>query len=426
MTELTYKHGVPQYTLEHFEKDFADRHLLHGVIAKWAKETPDKIAIIDAEDGREYTYAEFDRTTTALALRLVEMGFGKGDFLATSLPFLPEHIFLEYACFKIGTIHAPLDLRLKGPEVIRSLGLIKAKGFAFLGKTPIADFSALGQAVQQNCDYVEHFIQFSPPDECIDGAISAFTIAGEAKALGEAVMKDPEHPTLKKFVELTSQVGENDGAQVIYTTGSTGFPKPALLTHRNITCQNLGLAGAFGMDHDPRMLVNLPPSHVGGQAEQLMTPFFHGGTAVVLHIFDAEKSLKAIQEFKVDSFGQIPALFAMQWRLPNYNDYDRSSLKFALYGGQQVSRQFLENLAAMCPRFGTGLGLTEMAGFVTYTPLDGTVDDIVAGIGFDMPMTPLSIRKPMKEDGSAGDELPRRRAGRNLFFRPAGFCFLCE
>lgn len=422
MPELTYRNGVPQYTLEHFETDFADRHLLHGVIAKWAKETPDHPAIRVADTNKDYTYAEFDRISTALAMKLLNMGFAKGDFLATSLPFLAEHIFLEYACFKIGVIHAPLDLRLKAPEVIRSLEMIQAKGFAFLGKTPVADFGALGQAIMQNCPFVETFIQFAAPDQTIDGAVSAFTVAAQAQAEAEAAMADPANaPVLKAFMEATAAVTETDGCQVIYTTGSTGFPKPALLTHRNITAQNMCLGGAFGMTDDPRMLVNLPPSHVGGQAEQLMTPFFWGGTCVVLHIFDPEKSLQAIQNYQVDCFGQIPALFAMEWRLPNYADFDRSSLRFALYGGQQVSRQFLEQLSQMAPKFGTGLGLSETAGFVTYSPLDGTVDDILAGVGYDMPITPLSIRQPMTPDGAAGDELPDGEVGEICFSGPQIF-----
>jgi fatty-acyl-CoA synthase len=422
MTDVTYRNGVPQYTLEHYEKDYADRHLLHGIIAKWAKEKPDRNALEVVDTGKNYTYQEFDQITTALAMKLIKLGFKKGDFLATSLPFLAEHIFLEYACFKTGVIHTPLDLRLKGPEVIRSLGLIQAKGFAFLGKTPLADFSELGKAVQASCPFVDTFIQFSPPGETIDGALSALVIAEEAKEEALAALADPANsPGLKAYLEATAAVTENDGCQVIYTTGSTGFPKPALLTHRNITAQNMCLGAGFGMDKDPRMLVNLPPSHVGGQAEQFMTPLFYGGTAVVMHIFDPEKSLKAIQDYKVNSFGQIPALFAMQWRLPNYKDFDLSSLRFALYGGQQVSREFLVQLSQMAPKFGTGLGLSETAGFVTYSPLDGTVDDILAGVGYDMPITPLSIRKPMKEDGSAGEELPDGEVGEICFSGPQIF-----
>jgi len=422
MLPVDHRHGVAQYTWQHYEHDFSDRHLLHGIIAKWARERPNDIAIIEVDTGREFTYAEFDRTVSALAMKLWRLGFRPGDFFATSLPLLAEHIFLEYACFKIGVIHAPLDLRLKAPEVIRSLELIKARGFACLGKTPVADFSALAAAVSQHCPYVEVLVQFAPPAETIPGALSALTLAVEALQEAALVQADPAHwPELSAYLAAIENVRETDGAQVIYTTGSTGFPKPALLSHRNITVQNMCLAGGFDMVDRPRMLVNLPPSHVGCQAEQLMTTFFSGGTAVVLHLFDAEKTLAAIEKYRVECFGQIPAMFAMQWRLPNYKQYDLSSLRFALYGGQQVTRQFLEQLQTMAPQCGTGLGLSEMAGFVTYSPLGGTVDELLAGVGFDMPVTPLSIREPMRPDGTAGAELPDGQPGEICFSGPQVF-----
>jgi len=417
MAERSFLNGVPQYTLEDFEHEFADRHLLHGVVARWAEQAPDRPAIIEVDTGKEYTYQQFDRISTLLAVKLIEMGFKKGDFLATFLPLLAEHIFLEYACFKIGVIHAPLDIRLKAPDVIRSLDLIQARGFVFPGKTPRSDFSALGEAVRENCPFVEHLVQLAPPEQTLSGALSGVVLYDEAlRAMDNPVRL----PAWKSYLEATSQVGETDGAQVIYTTGSTGLPKPALLSHRNITCQNMGLGGAFGMS-EGRMLVNLPPSHVGCQAEQLMTTLFWGGTAVVLHMFDAVRTLKAIQDYRVEIFGQIPAMYAMQWRLPDYGQYDLSSLRLVLYGGQVVGRPFLEQLSRMAPNFGTGLGLTEMAGFATYTPLGRTVDEITGSVGYDMPVTPLSIRQPMNPDGTAGKELPDGQTGEICFTGPQVF-----
>jgi fatty-acyl-CoA synthase len=222
-------------------------------------------------------------------------------------------------------------------------------------------------------------------------------------------------------MQAASAVGENDGAQVIFTTGSTGYPKPALLSHRNITCQNMCLGAAFGMDPNTRMLVNLPPSHVGGQAEQLMTTLFYGGTAVLLHIFDPAKSLQAIQDYQVTVLGQIPAMFNLEWRLPDYEQYDLSSLEMAICAGQQVPRQLVEKVATMAPTYPTGLGLTECAGFCTYTPLDASVDDLVSGIGYDMPVYPLAIREPMKEDGTAGDEMADGESGHICFQGPQTF-----
>ncbi len=287
MVEFATRHGVPQLTLEHYERDFADRHLLHGLVEMWAREKPEAPAIVCASTGEELSWRRFDEATTALAMRLQAMGFARGDFFASSLPLLTEHILLEYACFKIGVVFVPLDLRLKTPEVIRSLGLVRARGFAFLGKTAAADFRELARAVQQHCLFVEHLVQLSAPEETIEGAVNGFVLAAEARALGEAVAAGAAPERLAAYREARAATAEHDGCLVIFTTGSTGYPKPALLSHRAITCQNMCIGAAFGIQEEARMLVNLPPSHVGCQTEQLMTPFFYGGTAVTLHLFDA-------------------------------------------------------------------------------------------------------------------------------------------
>ena len=158
----------------------ADRHLavsvLHDVLTKWAAAKPAATAIINHDRRQRIDWAAFDLATTALAGALLRMGFRKGDFLATSLPLLTGHIFLEYACFKIGVIHAPLDLRLKPAEVLRCLGQIRAKGFAFLSPD-------LGRAVQTHCPFVEQLIQFSPPQDTIQYARSFFDLTGDRAEL---------------------------------------------------------------------------------------------------------------------------------------------------------------------------------------------------------------------------------------------------
>lgn len=398
-------------TLEEFESEYRSRHLLHGVVSYWASRTPDALALINHDRGHEITWRAFDRATAALARQLVRLGFRKGDFMAASLPFLTGHVLLEYACFRIGVIHVPLDPRLPGAEVIRCLQAVRPRGYAFPGQTRAADFRELGRAVARQCPFVANLIQYSPPEELIEGAESYYTLAEgrEPSGLDEA------------FQEMTAAVGENDGALVIFTTGSTGTSKPALLSHRNITCQNYCLGAAFGFGRQTRLLVNLPPSHVGGQTEALMTTLFCGGTAVLLEAFDPARSLDAIARHGVTLLGQIPAMFQFEWRLADYGSRDLSSLQAAIYGGQQVTRPFLEKLAGMAPRIGTGLGLTEAAGFCTYTAPDAGVDEILESIGHPMPVYPMSIRQPMREDGSAGAELPDGETGHVCFRGPQTF-----
>ena len=390
-------------TLEQFETDYQDRHLIHAAVDYWAARKPDEPAVVNATRGTQLTWAEMQRGSMALAHELARMGFCKGDFLACSLPLLNEHILLEYACFRLGVIHAPLDLRLQPAEVLRSLSAVQAKGFAFVGKTPLADFSGLGEAVRARCNFVHHLIQFSAPEECIGGATSFGAIMARATA-----------------GPLPDDVTENDGAQVIFTTGSTGSPKPALLSHRGITCQNLCLGTAFGFGPGQRVLCNLPASHVGGQAELLLTSLFSGGTAITLEIFDPVKSLDAIEKHSVTLIGQIPAMFNMEWRTADYGRRNLSSLRAAVYGGQAVPRGFLDSMLRMAPSIATGLGLTEASGFCTYTPLTADAGVVAKSIGHAMPIYPVAIRHEMT-DGAAGAEVQRGEIGHVCFRGPQNF-----
>jgi fatty-acyl-CoA synthase len=393
---MSNPNGVPRCTLEDYEHDFAGRHLVHQALGWWAARRPHAPAIISYDRGQSIDWLALESATTGLAWELLRRGFRKGDFFAAVLPMSLEHVFLEYACCKIGVVHAPLDLRLRLPEVLRSLDILKPKGFAYLA----AD---LGAAVKSQCHGIEHFL--AQPE------------------IAEIVARAPESesPGLRAaYLDAARALGENDIAQAIFTTGSTGSPKAALLSHRNITSQNMCLGAGFGFDNE-RILLNLPASHVGGQAEVLMTSLFWGGSVVMLDVFDPAKSLDAIQKHGVTMLGQIPAMFQFEWRMSNYSSYDLSSLRKAVYGGQGVAREFLARMARMAPLIGTGLGLTETAGFCTYTPLSSAADEISAGVGFDMPAYPMSIRRDMKEDGAAGDVLPDGSVGNICFRGPQTF-----
>jgi acyl-CoA synthetase (AMP-forming)/AMP-acid ligase II len=408
---------VPQFTLDDYEKVFADRHLLHGVVAKWAKVKPEAVAMLSAEGDRAVTWSDFDRITTAMATELLRLGFAKGDYLVTLLPLTVDHVLLEYSCFKIGVIVTPLDLRMSPAEIIRALEILRPRGFASLGVKAPLDLRPLWKAIQAQCKWIQHFIAVDSGCE-IAGTLSFASIAEAAKR----TLTDADLAALAE-----KPVKEDDGALVIFTTGSTGSPKPALLSHRNITVQNMCICGVFfGGDRGTRTLVNLPASHVGGQTEAMMSTFFGGGMAILVEIFDAGRSMRAITRHRVEIMAQIPAMYNLEWMLKDYDNYDLSSLKVAAYGGHSVSLPFMDKLAAMAPVIGTGLGLTEAAGFCTY--IQANADDretilsgLGAGLGQDMPVYPCTIRQAMREDGNAGDELPSGEIGHLCFRGPQTF-----
>jgi fatty-acyl-CoA synthase len=384
------KQEIPPVTLERFETEYRDRHLLHQALDYWAARRPDGIAAANATRGTQLTWSELRLLSIAYAGELYRLGFRKGDFLAASLPLADEHILLEYACFRIGVVHAPLDLRLQPDELVRCLNLIQPKGFFFWAP-------ALREAARHGCGSIEHLVQF--PDE-----VAAFR---------QRAVSNPG--------PLPPGPSEHDGAQVIFTTGSTGSPKPALLSHRGITCQNLCLGVAFGFGPGQQVLCNLPPFHVGGQAEILLTSIFHGATAVTVETFDAAKSLDAIERYGVTLIGQIPAMFQLEWRTAGYSQRNFASLQKAVYGGQAVPRAFLDRMLEMAPQIATGLGLTEASGFCTYTALTGDSGELDGTIGQAMPAYPLTIRHPMDASGSAGAEVPDGQVGHLCFRGPQNF-----
>ncbi len=397
---------------------------LNDVIDYWAATRPDHAAMIQHEDDKTVSYKKFKSLIDFFALRLMDMGIEKGDRVATQLVLVPEHMILMYACFKIGAIIAPLDVRLTEAEVVRDVNKISPKAFFFLGNTPVRDFRKVGQAVRQGCPDVVHLIQFTPdpgPGDLLDGAL-AITDMMDKKRLIWLKIKDMATGRLKRiFQEITPRTP----CLIIYTTGTTGAPKPAVLCHENIIVQNRILARGFGTEIDRNRftcLVNLPPSHVGCVTETFMTTLFMGGTTVLLRIFDAKLTLEAIQKHRVTALGQIPTMFRMLWNLPDYDSYDLSSLEFVAYGGSSVDIGFLKRMAAMAPKFGTGIGMTENAGFGTFTPEGIPIEEMAGQVGrcFE-DLAPISIRKPMNADGTAGEALSDNEVGEICYHPPIVF-----
>jgi len=395
---------------------------LNQVIDYFAKQTPDATAMHQHEDDKKFSYKQFADYIDLFALRLLDAGLEKGDVVATQLVLIPEHVILMYACFRIGVIIAPLDLRLKPDEVVRDVNKIQPKMFFFLGNTPVVDFRKVGVAVRAGCKSVEHLIQFSPPsetDQVIDGAIGISTFLAKSRL----IFLKTKNLLTKHLEKACLQIEARTAALIIYTTGTTGAPKPALLCHENILVQNEILSRGIGeLDNKLTTMVNLPPSHVGCVTETLMTTFYRGGKAILLKIFDVGQTLEAIQRHKINLLGQIPTQYRMLWAHADYDEYDLSSLEMVIYAGSAGDLPFLKRLSEMAPNIGTGLGMTENAGFATFSRAGAKPESLVGQVGSSFPeLARVTIRQPMREDGSSGDELESGESGEICYHPPIVF-----
>ena len=370
-------------------------------------------ALVEHHTGEVVSWRSLDRAVNAFASKLLSSGFEKGDVLATSLPLIKEHVFVLLACYRIGVVVAPLDLRLRAVELRACFEKLRPKGYFFAGAPAL--LPVLREVVGA-FPGVRHWVQFQKePAGILPGAVwvREFTRDLKRRYLSSLL--------LGSVRRARRRVGRRDGCLVIFTTGSTGSPKAALLCHEGILTQNAALTIGFGLRGDDRLLVNLPPSHVGCTTELLGTALYEGITSVLLPVFDAERSLEAIARHRVTVLGQIPALFNLEWNHRRYREFNLSSVRLAIYGGQAVPRAFLDRLRQMAPEIGTGLGLTETSGFCSYTALGASAEDLAESIGYDMPLCPITIREDMRADGSAGNELAPGRTGAVCFSGPQLF-----
>ncbi|MBN2079967.1 MAG: AMP-binding protein, partial [Spirochaetes bacterium] len=149
---------------------------------------------------------------------------------------------------------------------------------------------------------------------------------------------------------------------------------------------------------------------------------YRGGTAVFLRVFDVGLTLEAIGKRRITVLGQIPTQYRMLWAHPDYRKTDFSSLVFVAYAGSSVDVEFLRKLATMAPRFGTGIGMTENAGFATFTPDGITIEEMAGQVGRAFPdLAEVTVRAPMGEDGTAGEELPLGEIGEICYHPPIVF-----
>lgn len=397
------------------KNNFDDRWklpLLPDYIMRWADITPKNDCIVFADTGRVISYREFDKLTDLYAMRLKKMGIRKGDIVVTQFLGVPEFYMLVYGCLKAGAIISPLDVKEQAHEVIRDLDKIEAKAFFCLGKTPIRDFSEVATEVQKNCPYVKHVVQWpssAEGDTIVEGAKNFNDLFGES-GLTE-IEKDSS--LAKKLVKDYEKLETRDPALIIFTTGTTGEPKPALMSHLSIMTNNAVFSRGVGLyGSDFRFLNIMPTSHVAGTAQGPMTSWYCGGAIITLSMFEPAKSLEAVEKYKATFYGGVPTMFRMIWALPNYNDYDLSNLKYSLYGGSAVDTAFLKEMAKMSPTFGTALGMTECSGYFTCTPKGISVEEMAGQVGQFYPeLAKVTIREKMNEDGTAGKELPESEAG---------------
>ena len=272
-----------------------------------ARNVPTRTAVICGE--AKYTYAEIDAQANKVANALREIGVEKGDKVALSCPNVPYFPLIYYGILKAGAVVVPLNILLKGREIAYHLADSDAKiYFCFEGTPdlPMGEYGFDGFSETKKCEQFV-LISMNPAEK------SPFA---NTKTFAELIQNQP--PTFD--TEITNT---DDTAVILYTSGTTGQPKGAELTHLNMVL-NARLFGTFTKDYDhDTHLITLPLFHSFGQSVQMNSGFYNRATLSLLPRFSPEAALEQMEKTNVTVFAGVPTMY---WTLLNFAGADKFNL----------------------------------------------------------------------------------------------------
>jgi acyl-CoA synthetase (AMP-forming)/AMP-acid ligase II len=305
---------------------------LQAALSEGARAFPDRPWICC--DDEVWTYAEGDEITDRLAQGLMAAGVGPGDRVALLFGNCPELVFSYYACFKIGAIAAPLNIRFAPPELAYALGHCEAK--LLLGHDDL-------------CRAVIPLLPDLPDLRAVHGVGDGLDGAGRFKDLIDSSASAPLPP-----------VDDRQVAAVLYTSGTTSRPKGVIHTHAALDRQIENFFDALGREVFERSVVSVPLYHASGFAAFMLQTTRAGGALWVVRRFEAARVLEVIERSRATYGGALPVQVKALVDHPGAAGFDLSALKLFICGGDYVPGELQARFKAL---FGVCLdeicGMTE-------------------------------------------------------------------
>jgi fatty-acyl-CoA synthase len=309
-------------------------------VQRWADLHPDKPAILFEET--QITYSQLNRRANRASCWLQSLGIEKGDRVAAILSNCPEFLELFLACAMLGAIFVPLNFRSAAAEVDYFLKNCRPRLLVFgseftdtvnkldlKNSMPLILLSALGKVSIR-----KDVLNYSSESAVFDGQRPSLT-----NALGPT---DPEEPQV-----------------IMYTSGTTGLPKGAVLSHRKTFFNCLNADIFFKLHFDDIMLVILPLFHSGGLFIQASPTIYKGATLVIHSKFDPRKVYQDIERHKVTKFLGVPTIYNALVNVDPQERGDISSLKVCAGGGEKTTPALLEKCREAGLAFRQVMGQTE-------------------------------------------------------------------
>jgi fatty-acyl-CoA synthase len=350
----------------------------------------DHEALVECATGRRFSYPDLVAEVDACALGLAGLGVRKGDRVGIWAPNCAEWVFVQYGTAKLGAILVNINPAYRTHELAY---VLKQAGISVLVAAPefkTSDYRAMVAEVRGDC-----------PD------LRAVLFLGDDA--WEQVLATGRAGDRELLTRREAELSADDPINIQYTSGTTGFPKGATLTHHNLLNNGFFVGEGCNYTEADRICIPVPYYHCFGMGMGNLAATSHGATMVIpAPGFDPAQTLQAVQDERCTSLYGVPTMFIAELALPNFADYDLSSLRTGIMAGSPCPVEVMKRVVSEMGMTEVTIcyGMTETSPVSTQTGADDDLDRRTSTVGRVHPHLEVKVVDP-----ATGLTVPRGGTG---------------
>ncbi|WP_301108995.1 fatty acid--CoA ligase family protein [Sporosarcina sp.] len=322
--------------------------------------------------GKDTTYAEFDMQVSMFASALKNLGVNQGDKVAFLLGNTPHYLISLYATMRIGATAVPINPLYTPDEISFILENSDAKAVI-----AIDQLLPLVEVASQAFPTIENYVvcEMSPD---AGEKIQALPDSAKAKVKPFTLLMKNATPMTELF-----EAHEDETAIILYTSGTTGHPKGAMLTHKNIYSNARDVGDYLGFDESDKIVATLPLFHVFALTVVANAPLLKGATILLEPRFSPGEIFQLIREQKATVFAGVPTMYNFLYQFPEGKTEDFETIRLSISGGSSLPVSLLHDFEEKFQvRVSEGYGLSEASPVTCFNPLDR--ERVPGSIGTDI------------------------------------------
>jgi fatty-acyl-CoA synthase len=345
---------------------------------------PDREALVSVHQNIRWTWADFARRIDELAAGLLNLGLERGDRVGVWAPNCAEWTLTQFATAQAGLIQVNINPAYRLSELEYTLNKVEVKALVCAERFKTSDYVGM---LEQLSPEIARASPGALKAERLPHLRAAIRIA-EAPRPGwlrfADIAADPGEASRRKLADLTRSLDRNDAINIQFTSGTTGAPKGATLSHRNILNNAFFVGRAMGLEAGDRLCIPVPLYHCFGMVMGNLACAAHGATMVYASEgFDALTVLKTVAAERCTGLHGVPTMFIAELEHPDFDKYDLSSLRTGIMAGApcpiEVMRKVIDRMHMR--QFCIAYGMTETSPVSFQTAIDDPLERRVSTVG---------------------------------------------